>query len=413
MGKGVYKIYDLSIVKNLLRKDVYRKYRSYVKDTEVGAELRPILRAVDEWYKNNTEEPTLEDVANLTFAHGIPEKDKEFTKSLFNSLQAVNGTETVLALLERFKKNVLCQQISLAAYEASEGRKDLSEVLEIAEQLKTPVDVEEDGYVTDDLHVILRETVQAPGLRWRLNSLNRALGSLRKGNFGFVFARPETGKTTFLTSEVTHMAGQLAEDAGPIIWFNNEEMGEAVQSRLYQSALGCEIHHLVKAPDRAMTAYREKTHGKIRLLDSASIHRRQVEALCEQEKPSLIVFDQIDKIKGFKADREDLAMGAIYQWAREVAKTYCPVIGVCQADATAEGVDWLYMDHVANAKTAKQAEADFIIGIGKKHDQGFEDIRFINISKNKLPGDEDTDRSNRHPRINVKILPNIARYEDL
>jgi len=173
------------------------------------------------------------------------------------------------------------------------------------------------------------------------------------------------------------------------------------------------VDHLEKEPDRAMAKYREVTHGKLKLLDRAGVHKGEVEAVLARENPSLVIFDQIDKIKGFKADREDLALGAIYQWSRELAKTYCPVIGVCQADASGENQRWLYMDNVAGAKTAKQAEADFILGIGKIHDTGFEDIRFINVSKNKLSGDADTDRANRHPQIQVMIQPQIARYVDL
>jgi len=406
-------MYDLSILKNFLNKDVYREYRSYVRDEDIGKELRPILSAMDSWYTVNTGSPALEDIANLTFANGIPDKEREFTKSVFNTLQSINGTESVKSLLERFKSVRTCQEISLAAYEASEGRREPAEVLLLAEKLRHPVEADEIEYVTDDLHTILRDTVQSKGLRWRLASLNRSLGSLRKGNFGFVFARPETGKTTFLASEVTHMSGQLSKDSGPILWFNNEEMGEVVKSRLYQAALGATLDHLKRAPDRAIEKYREVTHGKINVFDSASIHKGQVEAICAQENPSLILFDQIDKVKGFKADREDLAMGAIYQWARELAKTYCPVVGVCQADGTAEGEKWLHMGHVANAKTAKQAEADFILGIGKSHEQGLEFIRYINISKNKLSGDDDSDRINRHPKITVLIKPEIGRYEDI
>ena len=63
---------------------------------------------------------------------------------------------------------------------------------------------------------LYNETIATPGLRWRLGSLNRMLGSLRKGDFGFIFARPETGKTTFLASEVTNFATQLEQ---PILWF--------------------------------------------------------------------------------------------------------------------------------------------------------------------------------------------------
>lgn len=106
-------------------------------------------------------------------------------------------------------------------------------------------------------------------------------------------------------------------------------------------------------------------------------------------------------------------MGAIYQWARELAKEYCPVVGICQADGTAEGERWLHMGHVSNAKTAKQAEADFIVGIGKTNETGWERTRFINISKNKLTGDDDSDPEARHARFEVLIKPEIARYEDI
>ena len=117
--------------------------------------------------------------------------------------------------------------------------------------------------------------------------------------------------------------------------------------------------------------------------------------------------------RSFDADRKDLAMGMIYQWAREIAKTYAPVIAVCQADGTGEGVKWLTMGHVADAKTAKQAEADWILGIGKSNDEGFEYMRYLNISKNKLSGDDDSDPSLRHGRFEVVTEPQIARYKDI
>ena len=148
------------------------------------------------------------------------------------------------------------------------------------------------------------------------------------------------------------------------------------------------------------------------IIDNASTHRRDVERICKLYNPSFIIFDQIDKIKGFDGDREDLKLGATYQWARELAKTYCPVIGVTQADGSGEGKKWLTMENVANAKTAKQAEADWILGIGASHQEGFEYVRHLHASKNKLPGDEDSDPKMRHGKVDVIIDPEIARYRD-
>jgi len=230
---------------------------------------------------------------------------------------------------------------------------------------------------------------------------------------GAVAVCGNTGKTSFLASEVTFMAQQLTKESGPILWFNNEQEGKQVKIRMYQATLGADLPTLMSNRESNQQKYLDLTNGKLLLVDRAEIHRRYVEQLCKELKPSLIIFDQIDKIKGFAADREDLRLGAIYIWARELAKQYCPTIGVCQADGTAEGVKWLTMDHVSNAKTSKAAEADFIIGIGCVHDPVFEFVRFINISKNKLQGDEDSDPKLRHGRFECLIRPDIARYEDI
>jgi hypothetical protein len=307
----------------------------------------------------------------------------------------------------------------LDAYEAAEGRKPIGPVLDSLRAMGEQESMGAEGekvsfeFVTDDLNDLVNDSIKTPGLRWRLSTLNRMLGSLRFGDFGFVFARPETGKTTFLASEATHMASQLAEEAGPILWLNNEEQGNKVMLRCYQAALGCTMTELFRDLDRAKKEYHRLTKGKIKIYDSGHITKSTVEKLCRQLKPSLIIFDQIDKIKGFDNDREDLRLGAIYQWARELAKVYAPAIGVCQADGSGEGQKWLTMANVANAKTAKQAEADWILGIGKVNEPGFDTLRFLHLSKNKLLGDTDSDPEMRHGRMEVLIDADTARYRDL
>jgi hypothetical protein len=209
------------------------------------------------------------------------------------------------------------------------------------------------------------------------------------------------------------MAEQLGDDAGPIIWFNNEEQGSKVKLRCYQASLGLNMTQLFANLQANQEAYLAKTKGKHKIFDSAQIHKHTVEQVCKQYKPSLVIFDQIDKIQGFTNDREDLRLGAIYMWARELAKEHCPVIAVCQADGTGEGQKWLTMANVANAKTSKQAEADWIVGIGKISDPGYENLRFLHASKNKLIGDDDSLPDLRHGRKEVLINANIARYEDI
>lgn len=399
---------EIVIIKSLLLLENYNKYRHYIKIKEDQKELKNMYSVLDSLVETYSRDLTFEEY-RLSCLTKYPDYD-----SLVSQIELSNvGQDMLKDAIEQVVERSLAYDLALVAISVSEGREPLSKVLDYYSKFEDKEKIDEIEFVTDDLQEIYNETVHKPGLKWRLHSLNKMLGPLRKGNFGFLFARPETGKTTLLASEVTYMAGQLGEKDGPIIWCNNEEEGKKVKSRTYQAALGCDRVKLFSDIPRAMEYYTKITKNKIMIRDSASLNKREVEAMCKKLKPSLLLFDQIDKIKGFDNDREDLRLGSIYIWARELAKTYCPVIGVCQADVTGEGKKWLTMDNVANAKTSKQAEADWILGIGAVHDIGLEFIRYLHASKNKLDGDENTDPTMRHGRAEVRINPTIARYEEL
>jgi hypothetical protein len=390
-------------------------HRETVDIEYLSKEIQPVLRTLDAHFlEESAPSLAIDDLQNLYFA--VNRSKVDFYQGIFDALRANSSTEnTTAALLSGLRTAATLRDLSLAAYEAAEGRKDVKDVITLASGLST-----NEGDICDtnsilefadtDLVGLINTSRSMAHLRWRLDSLNTRLGSLRKGNFGFVFARPETGKTTFLASEVTFMAAQAE---APILWFNNEQEIREVIVRCYQAALGIDYTQLLADPNGNRTKYVEATKDNIKFKDDASIHYKQVEKICESVKPSLILFDQIDKIKGFDNDREDLRLGAIYIWARELAKTYAPVIGICQADGTGEGQRWLTMSNVANAKTSKQAEADWILGIGKVNEPGYDALRYLHLSKNKLLGDNDTNPKLRHDRWETIIESEIGRYRDL
>lgn len=386
--------------------DNYTKYRHLIKVTD-NRDLEYLYKVLDTMILSYNR-----DISFLEFKTTVLSENESMSFWMERMEEEGIGDDVLTDLVKRHLERNWAHSHALLAVDVSDGKKDLQSLLDHISQVEDTVKVEETVFVTDNLEELYEETTAIPGLRWRLNSLNRSLGSLRKGDFGFLFARPETGKTTFLASEVTFFAEQIPDDGGPILWFNNEEQGNKVQVRVFQAALGCDLAKLYSDRARSQKYFQKATGGHIRIFDSASIHKRQVERICKELQPSLILFDQIDKIKGFDNDREDLRLGAIYIWARELAKIYCPTIGVCQADVSGEGKKWLTMDNVANAKTSKQAEADWILGIGTVHEIGLEHVRYLNISKNKLAGDEDSDPTMRHAKIEVMITPDVARYKE-
>ena len=423
---------ELSILKLFLFPENYKKYGSFLRSDFLAANNRvlgTVFSALNDYYSSDSRQKpeggsqvsgidsskvlssTDLQLLVLNAYPAMPQAEKELLGKLCKSLDELSvdpaHAERYVAIhIERIR----AQELASLGVRVAEGKEPFSKLLDLVKTYGTDVREElKDEFVTDDLGELLRSHVETGGLHWRLSTLNKMIGPLRKGDFGFVFARPETGKTTFLASEVTFMAEKSER---PVLWVNNEENGGKVKLRCYEAYFGKPLKAIMSQREHYFEDYKKAMGGRIRLYDKPFTHRKDVERVCQQISPSLIVFDQIDKIRGFDSDRYDLEMKAVYQWSRELAKEYGPVIGICQAGASGEGKAYLTMDDVDSSKTAKQGEADWILGIGKTHKEGMEAVRHLHVMKNKLVGDMETDESIRHGKADILILPQIARYAD-
>ena len=415
---------EIKVLRSLLQREQHTKYRDFVPTGYIKTnhrELWLVYQSLDLLMRRDIVTPEFS-VADLEAFHAVQfpnlrEKEKDAYNAIFRQLSDLPLADGVSkVLLDSLAQRAYASKVALQAFEFSEGRVSFDDFKVGVEALtgSSEVPMEELRPVTTSLAELYKQAVEAVGLRWRLGSLNLRLGSLRKGNFGFVFARPETGKTTLLASEATYMAIQAkAAGLGPVLWFNNEQQGEEVMLRCYEAHFGLPLDTMLPRLADYEARFNNEVGTHLVLIDQAQVHHAFVTKACKRFTPSLVLFDQIDKVAGFEADRTDLHLGAIYIWARELAKEFCPVIGVCQADGSGEGLKWLTMANVANAKTSKQAEADWILGIGRINEPGFDYIRYLHLSKNKLRGDPDTNRHMRHDRWEVLLEPEKARYTDI
>lgn len=314
----------LQILKPLLKTEYYNKYSNYINTEfldknypDIGRLYKclPILHKEEKDY-------SIDDLKVALFT-AYPKADEQQYNHLFEELKDTEVDSTLLVeYLRSAAERDKALQIARLAIQASEGVISFEEVKDrLTSMEETPSGVEDwrENIVTTDLRQLYGEQAHSGGLRWRLGSLNRALGPLRKGNFGFVFARPETGKTAFLSSELTFMAENLDENDGPIVWFNNEQAGIEVQRYIVRAALGLPDKGVEEDIDKYNEPFNQKVHGKLLLIDNIW-YKKDMEKIVRELKPSLIVIDQIDNVKGFKADRPDLEFKEIYQWARELSQ---------------------------------------------------------------------------------------------
>jgi len=412
---------ELYLIKALFSYSLYSSYRDYIQEEYIknnNKELYKILQVIHIYHKDfpSKDISSVEEFEAFYFVHypTLNSKERDNVSSILSRLAGINVEHSVAEqIFVKHAEASRATELAVLSLEVAEGKRSFDELAsagaklnELRCHLKQP-----DPFVTDSLLEIEKELFHEQGLNWRLGSLNRSFGPLRRGNFGFIFARPESGKTTFLSSEVSNFVSQTD---GNILWFNNEQPGNEVKRRIIQSYFGVLSHVVTERKETLGKIFVEKTSGRIKVTDDEWDNSRSaVERMCRDHNPSLIIFDQIDKIRGFSNDRYDLEMKEIYQWARELARQYGPVIGVCQAGSTGDNKQYLDMNDVDSSKTSKQGEADWILGIGKSHQPGLEHVRFFNISKNKLLGGPQTEESMRHGKWQVKFKPEIGRYEDI
>jgi replicative DNA helicase len=246
---------------------------------------------------------------------------------------------------------------------------------------------------------MLKEDENDTGLHWRLDCLNRSIRPLRGGDFGIIAGRPDKGKTSFLTSELTFMAQQVEllypNEGRHIIWLNNEGPGKRIKYRCYQSALNATTQDMVKlnAEGKLHADYAAALGGRADIIRVFDIHEwwnYEVDELLTGLKPALVVIDMVDNLRfggdvGNNGQRTDQLLEAMYQWARTKAvKLDVPVLATSQISADGDGMSYPTLSMLKDSKTGKQGAAEFIITLGALNELTMQNSRFIGMTKNKL-----------------------------
>ena len=226
---------------------------------------------------------------------------------------------------------------------------------------------------------------------------------LDRGHFGIIFARPETGKTTF----TSFLAKKFLEQGFTVAVWGNEEPAVRTKLRIIQSFFEATREALSERRSELAEVWRSKIGNRLHVLDCVGTTIQEIDDWCKINKPDVIFIDQLDKVKiGGKFNRGDEKLKEIYLQAREIAKrNKCLVWGVSQASAEADGMYAIEYQYLDNSKTGKAGEADLIIGIGKRNDdQGRDGLRHLCISKNKQNG--------WHGTVDVRMDMHTAQYKE-
>jgi replicative DNA helicase len=340
-------------------------------------------------------------------------------KILFNQMQSYVATDIAEAIITKYIGQDFCTRISEITLKGTDGEDvDLTEVQVLLDDYVDEVGMATklDSYInTETIEEIVARKV-TEGLTWSLTFLEKSIGLLSSGKLICLGARPSTGKTTFLATEVVNFLPQIQPDKN-IYWFNNEEEDGSVKKRILQCGINWLNSEIDDDPVGAVLAF-EKKYGdfsRIKVVNAVSFNQRMVEDMCKHGNVGVIIIDQLRKVRGHekRTSSEVERLELTYQWARELAKKYAPVITVHQLKGEAEGVAYPTMSMLYGSTTAIQGEVDSLIMLGRNHSDANPNMRYISIVKSKEASGPKVDPSLSEGKDTLELIPHLGKFEEL
>jgi replicative DNA helicase len=413
------------------RPDFY-KLRDLIPKSNLDEKTVAILADFEKYYENH---PSHKEIDLTTFVPRFHARHPGMKQELVNQYNAVFRNAWSQDADEDQRKTIMHElaELELATKLANIAERhndgtvaDLfHEVTSSMDGFRSRMGLRSIQYIDTPIGELLQDEFNDAGVAWRLDCLNRSMRRLRPGDFGIIAGRPDKGKTTFLTSEVTFFAPQLPADRN-IIWLNNEGPGRRITPRLYQSALNFSMDEMKQEQSKPdangkhdyghsalVDAYRKAVTrlDKIRIIDVHGFNTGQIEAILEEGNPGVIIYDMIDNIRGFASEaRTDLALEEMYKWARERSVKYdCIGLATSQISNDGDGMQFPTLGMLKDSKTGKQGACDFQLMIGASNDVGLSGSRFMSLPKNKLRRPD----GQADPRAEVIFDGLRARYKDI
>lgn len=410
---------DLNLLRLMRLRKNYKRLVAFIPKAALNTQTRLLLLAYGKYFKRyqETEIDFQKFKTEFYLSHpNLSTESIEYYDKVFERVVELPDSD-VEEVLKELHEIRLATEIFKACSEWSEGTllKPFSQVVAENYLVYTEnVKVSQTAIVMDSIEDILSEDTDKGGIKFRLGVLKRHLRGMLAGDSIIIAARPDKGKTSFLASEATYWATQIDDDE-VIVWFNNEGPGRRIIPRLYQAALDKNINQISEMNKggtlRDAYAAAIGNADKIKVIDIHGMHYTQIEAIIEQYRPRIIIYDMMDNVKGFEnTGRTDEKLEHLYQWAREAAVRHNAIcILTSQISESGAGMqypdDWMLKD----SRTGKQGACEAIIMIGHNPAEGYERIRYISTPKNKLavPGKA------VNPHAEVRFNPENGRYEDL
>lgn len=310
--------------------------------------------------------------------------DDTAINGILGQLYELDLSGRAAALIERYQRG---EEVDLA-YEMSR----LSQQAVRSKASATP-----DDYIRTGIDTLLSEVSNDQGLKFnRITALREHILGLSGGASIAIAARPDKGKTSFISAVLTDFAPQVVSMYGngrPILWLNNEGSGKRIIPRIYQAALGKDLNEIIALSNagQLVQAYTDAIGGipdLIRVKDMHGASLAQIEQVIEAQRPAVVVADMLGNFRLSSAatgvNKADAVEQIWQEWRELMVRHDC--IGLATVQISVEGGNMLYPPYSAlkDSKTGIQGATDVILMMGSLDNPDAQAIRGLSSPKNKF-----------------------------
>lgn len=396
---------DALLLRIMKHRNYYESLFPEIDRDTLHSNTQLVLEGFGKWFaKTKDEVIDIEDFKvyffNFLKPYDTSEKKRYFNRLLDHCKPNADKAQTEF-ITEKLIAHTFATQIGNLVTDYDDD-KEIDIIQEVGlrhERALTKLAQEEEDDDNYDIEELLDADEYQVGIKFGIHCLADGIRPLQSGDFIIVAGRPDTGKTSFLASQLYSFLSTVPSSSSdrPILWFNNEGEGNRIIKRIYQSILNATVSDLLQARAdgtlKQQFADRVGDPSRIRVKDCHGWTAYQVEKEIKKHNPFLVIFDMIDNISfpGVRHDaRTDQILEQMYQWARILGVKYnFPVIATSQISADAEQQVhtqcWPAQHMLKDSKTGKQGAADVIVMIGRNLNPDIpRDRRYISTPKNKL-----------------------------
>ena len=386
---------DIHIIKSLLDKQIYNKYVNILTNiTNLEHELHVILNTLKEYFNtySNKDSITLDELY-IYLKHINPSIKLDLYDSIFQQLQEaeIYNDDLLIQHLNRLSEtataNLIMQEaVEIVNSKSSDGLQRIGSYIEDHQKLTELSSEDKTDVNKMSLAELIRINSAENGLAWPLSYLNSTVGPLRPGTLSHIFAYTNNGKTSLAISTMVHYAKNCLADSDCVLFLSNEEACSRTKIRSYCALLKSNEVSIVRRQERANTRWNDEISDRI-VFKGEILHMHQVENYIAEYRPKVVIVDQGPKVAIPGNDNEVKTLQRIYNQYRQIAvKNDLILITLGQSDVTCENKKVLKLSNMDMSKVGIPGELDVAIGIGKTAEEGFEDVRYLSVCKNKLTG---------------------------